>query len=314
MHADRSIARIDAAHARRLGNMVVLTAGKFEEPESVLFDLAKSNATQLLEQYYRTRGNYCTSPFDDGRRLRFYDRGYTIWSGYPGAGKTTALRQLVCHLLHAQRKVFIASMEEHPVDVIVHLAGVAYGCEVPTVKQLQWFIDYYSDSLRVWGITGTSSHEQILGTAQQLAKEHGITQVLIDNLDCLDIHAKDIELQRQFARKLNALVIESPMHVHLVAHPRKAPSTQQEADQNDVAGGASLLRLAHNIIFVRREKSQSNTQIQDVGGMRIAVRKQRYGSGYQGDIDGVLNRRIRQFKADPHDQTPTQYLPKGAYE
>ncbi len=313
MYADGAIARIDAAHARKLGNMVVTKSGKFQEPESVLFDLGKSDAAQLLEQYHRTRGSFSTSPFDDGKRLRFYDRGYTIWSGYPGAGKTTALRQLVCHLLNTRRKVFVASLEEHPVDVIVHIAGVAFGCEIPTVKQLQWFIDYYSDCLRIWGITGTSSHEQILGTAQQLAKEHGISQVLIDNMDCLDIDAKDIELQRQFARKVNSLTIESAMHLHLVAHPRKSPSAQQESDLNDVAGGASLVRLAHNLIFIRREKSQSNTQLQDIGGMRIAIRKQRYGSGYIGDIDGVLNRRIRQFKSDPLDQTPTQYLPKEAY-
>lgn len=219
----------------------------------------------------------------------------------------------MCHLLHTGRKVFVASLEEHPVDVIVHLAGVAFGCEVPNVQQLQWFIDFYSGDLRIWGMTGTSSHLQILGTAQSLAKE-GVSHVLIDNLECLDIDAKDIELQRQFVRRLNALTIESNLHVHLVGHPRKALSVQQESDINDVAGGASFSRLAQNIVFVRREKSNSNTQIQDIGGMRIAVRKQRYGSGFIGDIDGWLNRRLRQFKQDQFDQVPTQYLPKQAYE
>ncbi len=309
-----AIARIDAHRARKLGEMLVTAPAEFQEPEATLFDLGKCDAAQLLATYHRTRGSFATSPFDPGARLKFYDRGYSIWSGYPGAGKTTALRQLVCHLLHSGRKVFVASLEDHPIDVIVHLAGVAFGCEVPTVKQLQWFIDWYQGSLRIWAITGTSSHTQLLGTAQHLAKQEGVTQVIIDNLDCLDIDAKDIELQRQFARRVNALTIESGLHLHLVAHPRKSLSTQQDSDLNDIAGAASLGRLAHNILFVKRQKPESNTQVQELGGMRIAVRKQRYGSGFIGDIDGWLNRRLRQFKTDNFDQVPTQYLPKEAYE
>jgi hypothetical protein len=48
--------------------------------------------------------------------------------------------------------------------------------------------------------------------------------------------------------------------------------------------------------------------------MKIAIRKQRYGSGFIGDIDGWFNRNLRQFKIDQFDEKPTQYLPKQAYE
>lgn len=312
--SNAAVAKIDAHRMRKLGDMLVTRGSEFREPEAVLFDLAGCDAKQLLATYHDARSAYATSPFDPaGTKLRFHDRGFTIWSGYPGAGKTTALRQLVCHLLLTGKKVFVASFEEHPVDVIVHLAGVAFGCEVPSVKQLQWFIDFYSADLRIWGVIGVAKHMQLLGVIQQLARD-GVNHVMLDSLMCLDVNSQDWEGQRQFANLLSSIAIESKIHIHLVAHPRKALSVEQEADINDVAGGADYGRLAHNVVFVRRQKPMSNSSIPEVNGMQIAVRKQRYGSGFIGNIDGWLNRRIRQFKADQFDQRPTQYLPKQAYE
>lgn len=310
---EASVSKIDASRLRRMGQMLATDTPDFVEPRKVLFELANKTAGELLAQFQKSRSSFVTSPFDpEGNRIRFYRKGYTIWSGYPGSGKTTALRQLICHLLNAKEKVFVASMEEDPVDVIVQLAGVCFGREVPTENQLQWFLDYYQESLVVWGITGIARHREIFGTVQMLAKERGVTQVVIDSLTCLDINSQDFEQHRQFANILNAVSIESNIHTHLVAHPRKAVSVNQEPDQNDVAGGADYARLAHNIVFIRR--GVMNGSDFSMIPMQVCIRKQRYGSGYIGDIQGVFNRRIRQFKLDQYDQIPTQYMPKVAYE
>jgi twinkle protein len=294
-----------------MARLLVTKAGDFHEPREVLFDLARSNAKDLLTTYTKSRESYATSPFDLGQKIKFYRKGYTIWSGYPGAGKTTALRQMVCHLLHTQERVFVASLEEHPADVIVQLAGVAFGTDLPTEHQLQWFIDYYSDRLKVWGVTGLASHREIFGTIQKLAKEGAITQAYIDSLMCLDINSQDFEGHRKFANLMNAVTIESNIHLHLVAHPRKTVSVEQEPDLNDVAGGADYARLAHNVVFVRRGKVTAHDE--QLSPMLIAIRKQRYGSGFIGDITGWFNRRIRQYKAEQFDAAPTQYLPREAY-
>lgn len=291
---------------------VVITEGcEYRPPREVLFDLAKSNARELLQTYTKSRESYCTSPFDpDGHKLKFYRKGYTIWSGYPGAGKTTALRQMVCHLLHRGERVFVASLEEHPADVLVQLAGVCFGAETPTEHQLQWFIDYYADRLKIWGVTGLASHTEIFGAIQKLARE-GVTQAYIDSLMCLDINSQDFEGHRKFANLMNAVTIESNIHLHLVAHPRKTVSVDQEPDLNDVAGGADYARLAHNVVFVRRGKVlQHDAQLSP---MLIAIRKQRYGSGFIGDMSGWFNRRLRQYKAEQFDNTASRYLPAEAY-
>jgi len=309
---DASIAKLDASRARRLGSMLVTDIGDFHEPRQVLFDLAKADAKSLLEIFTKSRERYATSPFDPyGNKLKFYRKGYTIWSGYPGAGKTTALRQLINHLLFTREHVFVASMEEHPVDVIVQLAGVCFGREMPTAHQLQWFIDYYAERLKIWGVTGIASHKELLGTIQGLASKGQCTQAFIDSLMCLDINSQDFEAQRRFANLVAAVTIESDIHLHLVAHPRKAVSVEQEPDINDVAGGADYGRLAHNVAFLRRGAGALASHLSP---MKIAIRKQRYSPAYHGDIDGWFNRQIRQFKLEQFDQVPTQYLPKAAYE
>jgi twinkle protein len=310
---DAAVAKLDTARVRRLGQMLVTDTATFKEPRQVLFDLAKKSAAELLGDFRKSREGYVTSPFDvEGKKLKFYRKGYTIWSGYPGTGKTTALRQLVCHLLKSKQKVFVASLEEHPIDVIVQLAGVAFGREMPTVEQLQWFIDFYVEDLKIWGITGIAKHREIFGTIQQLAKE-GVTQVFVDSLMCLDVNSQEFEQQRLFANLMNSVTIESDIHLHLVAHPRKAVSVDQEPDINDIAGGADYGRLAHNVCFVRKGKLAPGASL-DLSPMQIAIRKQRYGSGYCGEITGWFNRPLRQFKLEQFDEKPTQYLPKQAYE
>jgi twinkle protein len=308
---DASVARIDAARARKVGNMLVTGATEMQEPECILMDVAKQDATQLLAAYHDIRSHYATAPFDvSGDKLRFYPGEVTIWSGYPGAGKSTVLRELTDHLLHTGNKVFTASFEEHPTDLLIHLAGTAYGREVPDAKQLQWFIDYYADSLWIWGTIGIAKHRQILGTVQALAQK-GVTHAIIDSLMCLDIDNGNFELQRQFANLLAAVAASTNVHIHLVAHPRKLVSADQEPDINDVAGARELGGRLANIVFVRRGKSEMS--IDGLTPMRLAIRKQRI-LGYVGDIVGWFNRSLRQFKVDQFDQRPTQYLPKQAYE
>jgi twinkle protein len=297
---------------RRARPMVVTEATDLEEPREILYSLARSNAKEMLEGFKKSRETFSTSPFDtEGHKLKFYRKGYTIWSGYPGAGKTTAMRQLVCHLLASKERVFVASLEEHPADVIVQLAGVAFGVEIPSEHQLQWFIDYHADSLKVWGITGLAGHREIFGTIQRLARYSGVTQAYVDSLMCLDINSQDFEGHRKFANLMNAVTIDSNIHLHLVAHPRKTVSVDQEPDLNDVAGGADYARLAHNVAFIRRGKGLAHDA--QLSPMLIAVRKQRYGSGFIGDISGWFNRGLRQFKSDQFDNIPTQYMPREAY-
>ena len=305
---DKAIAKIDVERAKRIGKMLITGAEEAKPEEFPLLDVAAQNPKEMLAAYRADRALFATAPFDpDGERLRFYPGGITIWSGYPGAGKTTLLRQLACHILSRNGSVFFASLEEHPRDLIIRMAATAAGMEEPDEEALSWFCDWFGDRIKVWGVIGMANHKRLLGAVKATQCQHAI----IDSLMCMDIDNGDFERQRQFANTLATVARSTGTHIHLVAHPRKVVSADQEPDINDVAGAREISGIADNVIFVRRSNKEAFGDGQL--GMRIVIRKQRHGDGSLGHIDGWYQRKWRQFTTWQFPEHPTRYLPAEAY-
>lgn len=286
---------------------------KTVERQRQTIDLNTINVRELRAEYIRKQANFDTAPFDsEGEYLRFYPGGVTIWSGFPGAGKTTLLRQLACHLMLKGRGVFVASLEEEPLDVFYRHACVALGTDDPSEDGLQWCADVWAERLRLSADTDYAESAKLLAVIRVLAKEHGVRHAVIDSLMCLDVANDDYERQRQFANTLCTTARAAGVHIHLVVHPRKLVSAHQEVDLNDVAGARELGGKVDNVLFVRRSKDEGISPNQHVTPMAINVRKQRYHNGQVGDIVGFFNRKLKQFKRDQFDTLPTRYLPEHA--
>lgn len=311
---------------RRIGTVLVQPDDpKFSErdlaPERETVDLRSTDAASLLEANRRKQASYSTAPFDtDGRLLRFFPGGYSVWSGNPGNGKTTILRQLACHLLRAPNQsqpfdgpgVFVCSLEEDPGDVLIRHAQVAVGTENLDANSLQWCLDAWERRLKLWNyrpIEADARYMRILAAIRVMAREHGVRHAIIDSLMCLDVPVNDLEAQRNFAVNLARTCAVAGVHVHLVAHPRKPAQRDQELDIADVAGSADIGRRADNVLFVKRAAQDAGAVMDACSPMRIAVRKQRYGSGFCGEIGGWFHRGLRQYVCDQWQQTPTTYLP-----
>ena len=284
-------------------------------PDRELLDLESLNVTEIRAQHIARQKNFDTTPFDpDGRVLRLFPGGYTVWSGFPGAGKTTLLRQLACHLMHRERSVFIASLEEYPVDVFYRHACTALGTEDPTQSGLEWCVHHWAERLRLWSSEDLPAPHQHLLAAIRVLAGQGVRHAIIDSLMCLDVSTGDWEGQRLFSNALLRTVKLSGVHIHLVAHPRKIVSSDQDPDINDVAGAADIGRLADNVVFVRRAKNETVSPHGNATPMRIAILKQRHGSGACGEVLGWFNRTRKQFKSDQFDATRSAYLPALAYQ
>jgi KaiC/GvpD/RAD55 family RecA-like ATPase len=284
--------------------------------DDVLTPMAGLSGRDLLARRAAKRSKYATTPFDpEGRTLRLYPGGVTIWSGYPGSGKTTIIRQSVCQFLSRGQSVFLASLEEEPGDILTSLADTASGRYDPSAHQMQWFLDAYHNRLHLWGKYGIAPHKKLLGVIRMLASKGGLDHAVIDSLMCLDVPNDDYEGQRKFANELAAVARATGVHIHLVAHPRKQANSDQQLDLNDVAGAREIGGIADNVLILRRAKSDDPYAAGgDVTPMVVSIRKQRHFNGAIEDIVGRFHRQWRQLSVDPYATAPNHYLPDDAYE
>lgn len=316
---------------RRVGSIFVTTDNpafleKQVDPAAEVFSMAGSNVRNLLDDHRAKQANYTTAPFDPtGSTLRFFPGGFTIWSGNPGAGKTTLLRQLACHLMKspdnanpfAGHGVFVCSMEEMPQDVLIRHAQVACATENLSENMLQWCVDLWADKLKLWNyrpIEADCQYRKILAAIRLLARDQGVRHAVIDSLMCLDVSSNDYDAQRVFAGELARTCQSAGVHVHLVAHPRKPAKADQELDTADVAGSADLGRKADNVLFVKRSHQEAGATFGHCTPMAVSIKKQRYGTGFVGDIGGWFHRGLRQFVPTQFHDEPMQYLTHEAHK
>lgn len=285
-----------------------------EPPKRVLLDLEAMSTKALLDRQTSRGTHFATTPFDvEGRMLRLYPGGVTIWSGFPGSGKTTLLRQFVCQLLQSGESVFLATLEENPMDTLLGLAATSEGKPDATADGIDWFKDSYSNRFVLWGEIGVANNADLLSTIRELS-EVGLKHAVIDSLMCLDVANDDFEKQRQFANLVAATARACNVHIHLVAHPRKPMTANQEPDLNDVAGARELGGVADNVLFVRRSANATRDMGPDsvATPMNISIRKQRHFNGTHGDVSGWYRRDFRQFTKDQFAEKPISYLPDEA--
>lgn len=298
---------------QKLSEMVITEEAPGDTPEAakILLDFKTESPTQILADYDRFMSTFDTLPIDpEGNIVRLYRGEWSIWSGFPGTGKTTLLRQNICRFLKAGHTVFAAILEQDPRWFIIEIAATAAGVETPTVEQLTSFLETYGSKLKVWGFIGIADHKKIFAMIRHLADKHGCTHAIIDSLMALDIDSTDNEAQRQFANLVSATARAKGVHIHLVAHPRKPLAPDQAPNTWDIAGSSDLGRLAFNVFFIRRgPPSPGNDWISQ---MFIHVLKQRT-KGTVADISGWFYRHHRQFHVDAYASDPTRYLPDDQY-
>ena len=301
------------AKARAVGGLFVTqeSPGASDSPQKILFDAGQYTPKEMIDAYNLRRSRYDTVPLDiEGNIVRLYRGQWTIFSGYTGTGKTTYLRQLVCHLLKAGKKVFVATLEADPEDYLVELAATAAGVEEVTEAQLSAFLECYRAQIHLWGIVGVADHKKILATVRDLAKQ-GLDYALLDSLMMLDIEEDDIDEQRKFAGLLTASSITTGLHIILVAHPKKPMDPDASPTVHNVSGSAKLVNLAFNVLFIRRGPAVTGQDLR-ITQMQLHILKQRT-RGLVGEIVGCFFRHQNQFHLDAFTQQPTFYLPVSTY-
>lgn len=274
-------------------------------PERRLVDVSQLSPSDVLARWQKRQSEWQTIPADPtGANLRLFPGGVSVWSGYPGEGKTTQLRQMAIAMAGRGEPTFFASLEEDPEDLLLRLCMVANGLrEIEHEETFGDFLHWSREKLFVWGVVGNASGSELLAVIRSLARR-GLKQAVIDSLMCLDVANDDFEKQRQFANAVAATARVSGVHIHLVVHPRKIISRDIDPDINDVAGAREIAGIADNVIFVRRGPEEMGTDF--AKSSLVHVLKNRHG-GWCGKIHAYFRKDFGQVHDRPDMVKPITF-------
>jgi twinkle protein len=186
--------------------------------------------------------------------LRWHE--WTVVTGMNSSGKTTLLNFLLIYLAKLGYCSTVASLEV-PTDLTLSVyVPQATGQKLPPREQGERAIDWAAKYFWFYDIQGTADLDDLLATFKYAFRRYGCRFFMLDSWMRLGINKEDLDAQDAAARKISDFVKEYPVHVFVVAHPRKAKNEIERIGKMDIKGSGGLTDEAHNVGVVRRNKAK----------------------------------------------------------
>lgn len=228
-----------------------------------------------------------------GDSLEFLPGNVTCWAGFNGHKKSMLTSQVALDLCSAGERVLMASMEMTPAETLARMARQAAASNRPHDSWLAAFQDWTDDRLWIFDKMGRVKPSEILGLCQFFANDLKGNHVFIDSMMMVLGSEESMDEQKQFMTDLVRIAQETKLHIHLVAHCRKPPTTGETLPPNryDIKGTSAISDQASNVVMVwfnkaKRDAIRANPQDLTQGEKPDAVLvidKQRHGT-FEGKL------------------------------
>ena len=249
----------DAIQQGRLDDLVAaLKAAESIDPERL--KPASHYEQRTRELLFPPDGKIPGIPLPWTDRLRLRPGEFTIWTGFSGHGKSTALMHCLAYLMlsHGERAI-MASMEAPPHKSAAILCHQVAGREVkhevlfnrvfPRIAEMLWVYDYL----------GNAPWLDLIETFRYAWRRYGTSQFIIDSMMTCDLDTDDYNAQSRFIGALAEFANECQGHIHVVAHSKKRTNEDDPPGKFDVAGHANLTNRAFNGLTVFRNKAKTES-------------------------------------------------------
>jgi twinkle protein len=261
-------------------------------------------------------------------RIRKHE--YTLVTGYEGSGKTAWTINQLSYMMSKGIQGTLASLEM-PGHILLQDIAVQVA-STTKFRDQQHFIDtteLFEELLQVYNTTEKVNHRKLMEVFEYLHKRYGCWFFIIDNLATLSADRGDFSAQTELADDIRGFCKNFPVHVMLVAHPRKPQEAGKHPDPpvgSDVRGASEIVDYADNLIVIWRNKHKPELiqQMQEQGHVtremllatdksaedgRFVIRKQRF-TGKLGSWRMWFNPRLKIFSTTPvrHQGFATYYL------
>lgn len=249
---------------RRRAQKLLASTGDIDKYEDPGFDdyvkPCESWRDEVMDSFFGERKNI-------GHRMpwsKLHDRlelrpgELTLWAGVGGHGKSLLLNQVMMGVIRQGAKVFIASLELHPVETLGRMVCQAAGVARHGVTELAVndFFNRAEGFLSLYSEVGDMTPSRVLAVTRWCRAEIKADHVVIDSLMKCGTMEGDYAAEKKLVNSLQNIAKQTGVHIHLVAHSRKLKDETQQAGKFDVVGSGMLTNLPDNVMMVSRNKTK----------------------------------------------------------
>lgn len=241
----------------------------------------------------------------------------TLWTGINGHGKSMAVSQVQLGLMAQGERFVVFSGELPPVKQLKRLCKQASGLDRPAPAYIDAIAHWLRERCWVFNQTGAAKLDRLIEVFTYAHRRYGCTHFVIDSLmmtDVPDDGPRANTAQKEAIAKLCGFAKQFNVHVHLVAHPRKARDESQTPGKMDVAGSGHLTNGADNIFVVwKAEKDEAVAD--DSGSLDAKLRliKQRDDGVQTFTLNLWFNKAAMQYRSNPRWR-PLSYVDYSTQE
>lgn len=204
----------------------------------------------------------------------------SVWTGINGHGKSLLLSQVQLGLMAQGEHFVVFSGEMRPARLLVRSIKQATGLKQPTREYIRAVGEWMRERYWIFDLQGTAKLDRLLEVFTYAAKRYGCTHFVIDSLMMTDVPEDgpgSMTLQKEAIRKLVGFAKRYDVHVHLVAHPRKARDESAAPNKMDVAGSGKITDGADNVFSVWGAMKDRSEPDDGSADGKVELQKQRNG-------------------------------------
>ena len=230
-------------------------------------------------------------------KILFRPGEVTCWTGHTGSGKSQLLSDCMVSWIADGDKCVLASLEMAPAQslkrMVKQVSGIG-GNNRPTENFIKGIMDWLDNGLLIYNTVGKETIANMLDAFAYCRAKYGSDTFVIDSLMRCGIAQDDYNAQEAAVYQIVNFAIEHDVHVHLVAHARKAGKDEHgPPDVESVKGAMEITANAFNVISIWRDRitedavaaadgddnrlSDAQVAKRDAGLVHINVAKQRNG-------------------------------------
>lgn len=190
-------------------------------------------------------------------RIRWHE--WTVVTGLSGSGKTQLVDFILLHMWKNGHGSCIASMEVRTARTIQYMVSQATGERLPPKPKAEQALTWLAGGFWLYDRVGRADWREVLATFRYAYRRHGCRLFVIDSWMKLGIDPEDLEEQGEAANAFSNFVDEFPVHLFVVAHPRKPKTDEDVMGKSDIKGSGQITDEAQNVWTVWRNLKKEKT-------------------------------------------------------